>query len=284
MIFVKNKWLSAAEASDQLTLSKSSHTLFRVRCDFSISEKCRKEYEIQYRDFIKHTSNNDNRLPCLFCSRTLKFSGRNNPNTRYKNLDDEFFKNIDSEEKAYLLGWIGSDGTIGKRGFTIGIHRDDRDTLIKLRNTICVDIPIKNYVNSTGSPMNDFDVNSISISRDLCEWFQIKPGKKSDIIRLPKLSGEYFWHFIRGYFDGDGTINDPDNTIKNFPVVSIRSSSPKMLSDLKKAVDIRSYLTINHSISWENDYAWPFLDKMYEHATMWLSRKRLRYEKWIDKQ
>ena len=266
---------------DQLTLSNGSHQLVSVRCDFRISKKCRNEYEIQYREFLKHTSNNNGKLPCIFCSRTLKFSGRDNPNTKYKSLDDNFFNKIDSQEKAYLLGWIGSDGTIGERGFTISIHQDDKITLNKLRDIICPEIPVVDRIRPGVSPMNDFDVNSIKISKDLCKLFKISPGKKSDIIRLPTLNKKYFWHFLRGYFDGDGTINDPENTCKNHPIASIRSGSKEMLDDLKKSINIKSYVTTNHSISWENKYAWPFLEKIYENAIIWLPRKRNRFEKWI---
>jgi len=268
---------------DQLTLSKNSHKTFKVCCDYKVSDKCRIEYDIQYRDFIKHTSNNNGNLPCIFCSRTMKFSGRNNPNTKYKSLNDNFFEKIDSQEKAYILGWIGSDGTIGKRGFTIAIQNSDEDILIKLKDIICSEIPIVNYINSTGTLMSSFDINSGKISKDLCKLFKINPGKKSDIVRLPQIDKKYFWSFIRGYFDGDGTINDLDKTCKKYLIASIRSTSNFILNDFKKAIDIKSYLTVGHSISWENKFAYSFLEEMYKDAIIWLPRKRNRFEKWKNK-
>jgi|HubBroStandDraft_5_1064220.scaffolds.fasta_scaffold144936_2 hypothetical protein len=281
MIIVNNKKLSAQEASVALAdISKHSHKIFRAICDFSVNEKCRKEYDIQYRDFVKYTSNNNGQLPCIFCSRTLKFSGRNNPNTKYTSLNDNYFAEIKTEEQAYLLGWIASDGHIGKRGFKIAIKQSDKNILEKMRNYFCPDLPVRDFDTDDGK-RSSLEANSIKISKDLCHLLKIKPGKKSDIVRLPELDEKYLWHFIRGYFDGDGTVNDPNKTCKKYPIARIRSTSEKMLIDLKKAIDIKSYVTIGQSISWEKRFAWPFLEKMYENATIWLPRKRNRFEKWI---
>jgi len=279
MIYANNEWLSAAEASDQLTLSKNSHKIFKARCDLKASDKCRIEYNIQFRDFIKHTSNNDGNLPCIFCSRTKKFSGRNNPNTKYSLLNDNYFEEVDSENKAYLLGWIASDGHIAKRGFKIAIKQSDKNILERMKIYLGDNIPVRNRKTNMGN-ISSLEANSIKMSKDLCRLLKINPGKKSDIVRLPDLEEKYLWHFIRGYFDGDGTINDPNKTCKNHPVVSIRSSSINMLNDLKRAIQIKSYLTAGHSISWENTFAFPFLEKMYENATIWLPRKRKRFDKW----
>ena len=64
-----------------------------------------------------------------YCSRVcwgISVLGRGNQNSRYKQLDDTFFSEIDSPSKAYLLGWIASDGTIGKNGtISIALHKRD---------------------------------------------------------------------------------------------------------------------------------------------------------------
>lgn len=279
MIYVANEKLSATEALARLGLSKNSHILFKVSCDFTISEKCRREYSIQYRDFVKHTQNNNGKLPCLYCSRTMKFSGRNNPNTKYKEINDNFFSTIDSEKKAYFLGWIASDGTIGKRGFKIAIKQSDKIILKKLRDVIGSEAPLKTFRTPT-SHLASFEINSQKIAHDLCRLLHIKPGKKSHSVRAPKLPIDLFWHFMRGYFDGDGTINDPAKTNKLVPVVAIRSSSAKMLQDFQNTIPITSYITKNHSISWENKHAYTFLECLYKNSSVWLPRKMKRYQKW----
>src|ERR1700692_182421 len=168
MIYVEHEWLSATEALDRLiNLNIHSHKEFMVKCDFCISTKCSKKYKIEYRRFLKVIKNNNNKVICLFCSRKLKFSGRNNPNTKYKNIDDNYFKNINTIDKAYLLGWIASDGHISERGFVISIHQKDIEILNLFQNLICKNVPIKKFETDT-SKMCKYVISSKKISSDLC--------------------------------------------------------------------------------------------------------------------
>ena len=277
-----NDWLSAKGALAQLTISENSHRLFKVRCDFQVSEKCRREYEIQYRDFIKHIKNNNYKLPCIYCSRTTKFSGRNNPNTKYTGLDDNFFRDIDSPEKAYILGWIGSDGHISSRGFTINIHQKDGKTLTTLRNIICSEVPISKFIGSNGSHMNDFDINSVNISKDLCTIFNIKPGKKSDTIGFPILSDNLNKYFLRGYFEGDGTLNNRMTSYITYPKCSIRSDSTKMLMGIQDNLRNIPSKIYNYNLEFCARESIMFLDYIYSDIfnDLFLERKYNLYLDW----
>jgi hypothetical protein len=281
MIYVANEWLSAKEASDQLTLSKGSHQLFKVRCDLKVSEKCRNEYEIEYREFLKHISNNNGKLPCIYCSRTSKNSGRNNPNTKYKTLDDNFFKIIDTTEKAYLFGWIASDGHIGVRGFKISINQKDLEILKVLQNIICKEVPIRKFTKD-GSEMCSYEINSRQISRDLCRHLNIKPGKKSDVINFPVFSSEFQLDFIRGYFDGDGWINDLDKSKYPYPKGTIRSDSNLMLKGIQKFCDGVGSISCG-ALQLSNRKIMLFLDSLYKNGGPRLNRKYQRYMKWKNK-
>ena len=42
-------------------------------------------------------------------------------------LDDNLFFNIDSEKKAYILGWIASDGSLGKNKVSIQLQKSDEN-------------------------------------------------------------------------------------------------------------------------------------------------------------
>ena len=91
--------------------SNQSHSIVEVECDFKVNKKCKNIYKTSYKSYFKNISRNNGKLICLFCSRDMKFSGRNNPNCKYKNIDDNYFQQI-NKEKAYLLGWIASDGCV----------------------------------------------------------------------------------------------------------------------------------------------------------------------------
>ena len=221
-------------------------------------------------------------------SRSKKFMGRNNPNTKYKTLDDNFFKEIDSKEKAYLLGWIISDGSINKTGFTIAIHKKDFECLLLLKDIICSELPIKSYVKK--DPIISFTVNSKIMVTDLCNLLQITPGKKSNIVQFPiGIIEEYKKYVLRGIFDGDGSISKPGSK-KNTPLASIATNSVILQSQIKDFVNIRCYhknSDINGCLEWSNNSALDFLSFIYsdirqKNEKIFLRRKFDLYEDWAE--
>lgn len=50
---------------------------------------------------------------------------------RRRNLYHEVFEDIDSEEKAYWLGFISADGSINNRHLKIALAETDEDHLVK---------------------------------------------------------------------------------------------------------------------------------------------------------
>jgi deoxyuridine 5'-triphosphate nucleotidohydrolase len=260
---------------DDITyLSTESHKIVTCKCDLRISENCYQVYKRAYRDVKKTLDRNNGNIICLPCSRALKASGRNNPNAKY-NLDDNFFSDVNSEAKAYLLGWIASDGHISKSGFTINIHEKDLLCLKILRDIILPSLLIKTYK----SNMIDLSVFSKQISIDLCQLLKIKPGKKSNTVRFPELKDDNLkWAFLRGYFDGDGTIR---HIHSQSPECSITSNSAAMLSDIQNFVKIPCNINQN-VIRWTGLNMIDFLGKLYDNATVYLSRKRDLYLDWAN--
>lgn len=264
---------------DQLILNKNSHSIFNVSCDFQVSNKCRKNYKMELRQYIKLTTNNNGKLPCIYCSRTIKFSNRNNPNVKYKNINDLYFSKIDNINKAYLLGWIASDGHIGKRGFKIAIHQKDIEILKIFQMLVCKEVPIRLFT-GTYSPMCSYEINSKRISQDLCKLLSISPGKKSNSVCFPKIDTNYELDFIRGYFEGDGSINDKD--ISKFPYAkgNIRSNSNKMLESIQK---ILGGCIACNMLCFSNKRCMKILDAIYQNDNnLKLNRKYKRYLKWKE--
>ena len=217
-------------------LSEQSHQKVEVECDLKIVEKCRNIFSISYRDARASLTRNSNKILCFYCSHRFKYSGRGNPNCKYKTLDDNFFKNINTDFKAYLLGWICSDGCVSKNGSTISIKikKDDFRMVEYLRDNFCEELPIV----FTDEQVK-LVINSNIIVKDVCYLLKITPGKKSNKISFPKLETEQLtWAFIRGVFDGDGAVSDPNRNKKRFPVVNITSSSPHFLKELKILINL----------------------------------------------
>lgn len=261
---------------DVSELSFGSHREVTIICDLQISSKCKKEFKAIYKDvYLRRQRNNIDKDYCLYCHHSYFYLGRTNPNTKHHFINDNFFKDIDTEGKAYLLGWLASDGHFRQSGICISIHKKDEDlfsSMSKILGGACIPkIPIHNKV------MRYFNINSTTMSADGCRWLNIGFGRKSDAVQFPETIPEEFkWAFVRGYFEGDGTIRNPvaDMREKGFttPEVSITSNSSKMLESLSKFSQIPNRIEHN-SITWSGNNAIDFLGKIYNNSVYKLNRK-----------
>lgn len=263
-------------------LSKNSHERVNVKCDFNISDECKNVYTLEYRQYLKFSRNNNGKLSCIYCN-TNKYIGRNNPNCKYKNIDDNMFDNIDSNEKAYLLGWIASDGTIRRSGFQISIRDHDKDVLEKINKILFSDeLPITKSKNN----MVNLTVNSETIAKKLIEIFKIKElieenksYKKSYIIKFPNIDEKYLYYFIRGIFEGGGYFR---YTKKN-PVCGITSSSSEFLEEIIKRCELKCNIN-NNMFELCGNVALDFLNKVYKNVLvndeiLFMNRKYNFYNK-----
>lgn len=151
--------------------------------------------------------------------------------SRYS-FNESFFEEIDSEEKAYWLGFIVADGsvnyTISRAEHNYGERRYDRlsimlqeidfEHLEKFASDIEYDgIIEKGTTNSFGGT---FGYSKIRItSEKLCSDL-IKLGvvpNKSTNETAPSIDPSLQRDFIRGFFDGDGSISiSPTNSISGY--------------------------------------------------------------------
>jgi len=124
-----------------------------------------------------------------------------------------FFNKIDTEEKAYFLGLMFADGNnyINKDGdyqISIVLQEQDKSILEKFRNLI---IPTKqlyfiNRKNKNWSNCYRLKFDDKIISNQLNNLGCV--SNKSLVLQFPALSNlDLQRHFIRGYYDGDGSIS-----------------------------------------------------------------------------
>lgn len=138
----------------------------------------------------------------------------NKINSRKYFFNEDYFETIDTSDKAYWLGFIYADGYITeKRKYAsallgISLSTKDEDHLIKFNNSINGNIEIKRYKTSSGykkgSEYSRLICSSEKLANDL-----IKQGvlpHKSNIIKPPNISSKFYADFIRGYYDGDGSM------------------------------------------------------------------------------
>ena len=238
-----------------------------VTCDFQESENCRRTYIMSKRSEIKNRKRNNGKIICLYCSRKIKTSGRNNGNCKYKTLSDCFFENIDTHNKAYILGFIAGDGHISKNNtISIFIHLKDKFLLERIRHEICPDIPITQNQNG----LVGINICSSQICQDVRNHLMVTPGKKSHQIKFPNILDKFKWDFLRGLFDADGSINRLGHK-KGHPVCAITSNSSKMLDVIESISNSKCYRS-KTQIQWVKNHALDFLGKLYWNCDMKLIR------------
>lgn len=111
---------------------------------------------------------------------------------------EKFFQTW-SSDMAYILGFWFADGNIFKNTFTICQHKKDRYILEKFMRKLEYTGTLKKYKNCYIFPI---------YSKDVVNDIKNLGGKekKSLDISFPLIPDEYLGDFVRGYFDGDGTV------------------------------------------------------------------------------
>ena len=120
--------------------------------------------------------------------------------------DYSVFKKIDTEEKAYWLGFLYADGYVNiEKGIELTLAEYDYDHLVKFRKFMgdeSIDISYKNSANAYR-----VCIHSKEIASDLVNLGCMQA--KSLILQFPseeQVPNHLINHFMRGYFDGDGCV------------------------------------------------------------------------------
>ena len=125
------------------------------------------------------------------------------------NVDETFFQKINTEEKSYVLGWWYSDGNVMPTGkIRISIAEYDKGILEKIAEIMKYDGPLF-YKIKEGKrvPQWEFRLNRQVLAKQLISLGCFP--NKSLKLKFPtkeQVPDELLKHFIRGYFDGDGSI------------------------------------------------------------------------------
>lgn len=192
-------------------------------------------------------------------------------------MNDNHFSVIDTEAKAYILGWIASDVTVQENdSIVIEIHEKDIDILNDMAVTIADDLIVDHHVHRHRGILH---ICSQQIVSDVCRHLTIAPGEKTGVVQCPHFEHNVFWHFVRGVFDGDGYITDPHKNDNQYIKAGISNQSTALLERIQEVVNIPSYLS-GEQLEYSHTNALDFLAKLYDNATISLSRKRSLYDIW----
>lgn len=146
-------------------------------------------------------------------------------------INENFF-NTWSSEMAYVFGLIISDGCISKAG-TVSLCINDKELLEKVKVTMHSEHKIVPSKHQKG--LYYFHFARKKLVHDL-EKLGVLP-KKSLVVKFPEVPQEYLADFIRGVFDGDGSVFF-DKRRSRFPLRSkFVSSSVDFINGLHKNLE-----------------------------------------------
>jgi len=130
----------------------------------------------------------------------------NSESKRKYHFDESYWDNIDSQDKAYWLGFLMADGYV-TRGRNIQCTLSGRDTehLSLLLASMKATYSVSEYIRD-GYPKAAICLTSIPAASRLIGmgWNEFKLNGSLKILEF--IPDGLMRHFIRGFFDGDGSI------------------------------------------------------------------------------
>ena len=217
-----------------------------------------------------------------------------------ENYRDQF-KFIDTEEKAYFLGFAFGDGCNSyskKYKFVVASINTDIEVFLKFGEIF----PFFKVCTYPSYPKLIYLENTEKkLTLDLKELGLIQNKKLHDLekkFHVPKIDAELLHHFIRGFFDADGAVYVPTRIrSRNNVKVDIGLGTENFCLELakifkkaglnftytvrdKKAGNGKRYPSyILHTSSRENSLK--FAEYIYKDATIFLQRKYDRFFKYV---
>ncbi len=158
---------------------------------------------------------------------TLRRKGTLRVRRRYF-CDYRFFEHIDSQEKAYWLGFLAADGSVAthhKANLRVQIALSDEDHLRLFKEALDASHPIRRIERESARMIDGRVISgSQAVILDICSRPLVDDlvaagvgPRKTHALRWPEhLPRELLRHYLRGYFDGDGCWYANDRRPKAF--------------------------------------------------------------------
>lgn len=124
-------------------------------------------------------------------------------------INEEYFQNIDTPDKAYILGLLYADGNANKRfsQITLKLQEKDKHILEEINQLLEHAKPLIFDKKCKNTHQNKYilKITNKVMYKDLIKYGVI-PNKTFKLTFPTWLKDELISHFVRGYFDGDGCL------------------------------------------------------------------------------
>lgn len=215
---------------------------------------------------------------------------------RHKNRDmiENYFEVIDSEEKAYFLGLLYTDGNVRRvressKQVRLQLQLQDEPIIQKFKEALNADCQIL-YDKRPGKECAGIEITNQKLFDDLGKY-GIVPNKTYESKSLPNVSQDLIIPFLRGLFDGDGVfafannyedasvgyIAYYENEVKQFQEYIDYFIGKEEHNAIRHKDDNTGS---NYNCSWRGrNQVLRILTLLYRNATIYLPRKYEKYQR-----
>lgn len=226
---------------------------------------------------------------CYFkCSKLLANKGKDVHN--YISDEDVLSFEIDDEEKAYLLGFIQTDGSLRHKSVIVSISERDKDILYRFQQKFGGRIAFR--VSDTNFKKNyhygQWVLGSVYFVKQL-NRLGLTCGKKSHTTKPLPVPEHLLIPYIRGLIDGDGCVVMTGKGLPMIGFVTASEDMAKFYADWLGSHGMKVVLKRNtrdniFNISITREKAQKIATLLYKDSSIHLQRKMdkaLEIMKWI---
>ena len=256
------------------------------------------KYGVAYGTIKLRLLRNNVKLRTKSESKILEFKDYNpNKHGRKYFLNHEYFKTW-SKNMAYIVGFLSADGYISDGGYLrIALQEQDVDLLHKINKELDSTYEVKRVMKKCGEkyyPSCELLISSKHMINDLIEIGVTQ--RKSFTVTMDKVPNEYKLDFIRGYFDGDGSVGEQWTKKSKTPMLRTRffSGSEKMMSQIVEelynhgvpSVSVKKYKDRNlYHILYSQLSSKKIYNLFYgDNPEIFLKRKKEKFDEILKKQ
>jgi hypothetical protein len=209
-------------------------------------------------------------------------------------LEKQNYFSEENHNMAWLVGFLAADGSIEKDRniIKLSLSTVDREILEKIRQEIGLKSEVKDYITQAGYQVSKIQWSSEQHKKDLAKYGVI-PQKTFKLKPPLSLDRKYWIDYIRGFFDGDGSITLLSN---NYNTLSwqITSATKEILEwivdffyeeyDIPK-VNVHSFqrnTSTLYILQYSTNASKEIFKHLYTDNSLFLARKKEKYQKIID--
>lgn len=207
---------------------------------------------------------------------------------RKHSVNKLFFHVIDTEEKAYWLGFLYADGCITNDAIRLELAAADHSHLEQFKKALQAEtypLYYRKNVNSYACVINSKDIVNDLVTTGCVQH-------KTHILRFPNentVPDHLLNHFMRGYFDGDGCVHI-DKKNYSFSIVGTLGFVQEYQQHLMRGINKSTTVKLKNTASSDivefrlggRQQIIRIYNFLYKDATIFLNRKKDKFMQLVN--